>query len=56
MFCQKCVSRCTALLNWPAPLARVTALMAPAEVPTITGNGLAALAGNSSAMPASTPT
>jgi len=39
-----------------APLARLTALIAPAEVPTITGNGLSAPSGSNSAIAASTPT
>ena len=39
-----------------APLARLTALIAPAEVPTITGKGLAAPAGSNSAIAANTPT
>ena len=39
-----------------APLARLTALIAPAEVPTITGNGLGAPGGSSSAIAANTPT
>ncbi|MNP23438.1 hypothetical protein D3C76_1161480 [compost metagenome] len=53
---QKSVRRRMVSPKCRAPLARVTALMAPAEVPTMTGNGLAAPNGSKSAMPANTPT
>lgn len=44
------------LAELQAPQARPTALMAPAEVPTMTGKGLPALSGSRSAMAARTPT
>ncbi|MNN23675.1 hypothetical protein D3C81_1370800 [compost metagenome] len=54
--CQTRVRRWIASQKRRAPQASPTALMAPAEVPTITGNGFFAPSGSSSAMAASTPT
>ena len=53
---QTAVRRWIAWRNCRAPQARPTALMAPAEVPTMTGKGLPALSGSRSAMAARTPT